>query len=158
MDLGHAIAQAVSRRRSVFEPRSGRVGFMVEKVALGEVFSEYFGFPSQFSFHQLLHTHLSSEAGTIGELVADVPSAFSLTPPQVTKRNLLCISMLFKTILIHDHVYSAIQILQRNSRTWTWSNNGHTRAARKYCGTIKVFIYLIRLWCKGVRSCDIKLY
>jgi hypothetical protein len=31
--------------------------FVVDKVALGQVFSEYFGFPCQFSFHQLLHNH-----------------------------------------------------------------------------------------------------
>jgi hypothetical protein len=45
------------------------VGFVVDKVALGKVFSEYFGFPSQSSFHQLLdnHPHLSSWAGTIGQ-------------------------------------------------------------------------------------------
>jgi hypothetical protein len=60
---------------------------MVDKVALGQVFSEYFGFPCQFSFHQMLHTdHLSSEAGTIGQVVADVPSGLSLTPPQETKK------------------------------------------------------------------------
>jgi hypothetical protein len=28
--------------------------FVVDKVALGQVFSEYFGFPCQISFHQLL--------------------------------------------------------------------------------------------------------
>jgi hypothetical protein len=35
--------------------------FVVDKVALGQVFSEYFGFPCQISFHQLLrnHPHLS---------------------------------------------------------------------------------------------------
>jgi hypothetical protein len=33
------------------------VGFVVDKVALGQVFFEYFGFPCQFSFHRLLHTH-----------------------------------------------------------------------------------------------------
>jgi hypothetical protein len=33
------------------------VEFVVEKVALGQVFSEYFGFPCHFSFHQLLHNH-----------------------------------------------------------------------------------------------------
>jgi hypothetical protein len=44
--MGHAIA-----RRPGFDPRSGRVGFVVDKVALGKVFSEYFGFPCQFSFH-----------------------------------------------------------------------------------------------------------
>jgi hypothetical protein len=45
------------------------VGFVVDKVALGQVFSEYFGFPFQSSFHQLLHNHphLSSGAGTIGQ-------------------------------------------------------------------------------------------
>jgi hypothetical protein len=41
------------------------VGFVVDKVALGQVFSEFFGFPCQFSFHQLLHNHRSSWAGTI---------------------------------------------------------------------------------------------
>jgi hypothetical protein len=41
----------------------------VDKVALGQVFSEYFGFPCQSSFHKLLHNHphLSSGAGTIGQ-------------------------------------------------------------------------------------------
>jgi hypothetical protein len=35
------------------------VGFVVDKMALGQVFSEYFGFPCQFSFHQLLHNHIT---------------------------------------------------------------------------------------------------
>jgi hypothetical protein len=34
-----------------------KVGFVVDKVALGQVFSENFGFPCQSSFHQLLHHH-----------------------------------------------------------------------------------------------------
>jgi hypothetical protein len=55
----------------------------MNEVALGQVFSEYFGFPYQFLFHRLLHIHhLSSGAGTTGKLVADVPSGLSLTPPQ----------------------------------------------------------------------------
>jgi hypothetical protein len=33
-----------------FDPRSGHVGFVVDKVALGRVFSEYFGLPCKFSF------------------------------------------------------------------------------------------------------------
>jgi hypothetical protein len=32
----------------------------MDKVALGQVFSEHTGFPCQFSFHRLLHTHLLS--------------------------------------------------------------------------------------------------
>jgi hypothetical protein len=61
------------------------VGFVVDKVALGQVFSKYFGFPCKFSFHRLLHTHhhLSSGAGKIGQLVADVSSALSLTPLRI---------------------------------------------------------------------------
>jgi hypothetical protein len=71
----------------VFKLRSGYVGFVVDKVTLGQVFSEYFGFSCQFSFHRLLYTHhVSFAAGTIGQLVADVPSGLSLTPPQGTKK------------------------------------------------------------------------
>jgi hypothetical protein len=33
------------------------VGFVVDKVALGQVFSEYFCFLCKFSFHRLLHIH-----------------------------------------------------------------------------------------------------
>jgi hypothetical protein len=52
-----------------FEPGSGLVGFVVDKVALGQVFSEYFGFPCQSSFYQLFHNHphLSSAVCTIGQ-------------------------------------------------------------------------------------------
>jgi hypothetical protein len=60
------------------------MGFVVNKVGLGQVFSEYFGFPCQFAFHRLLqnnnnnhhhhhHHHLSSGAGT----VTAVPSGVS---------------------------------------------------------------------------------
>jgi hypothetical protein len=64
---------------------------MVDKVALGKVFSEYFGFPFQFSLHRLLHTyHMSSGAGTIGQLVADVPSGLRLTPTQEKKPLSVC--------------------------------------------------------------------
>jgi hypothetical protein len=60
---------------------------MVGKVALEQVFSEYFGFPCQFSSYLLLQTHhISFGAGTIGQLVAEEPSGLSLTPPQETKK------------------------------------------------------------------------
>jgi hypothetical protein len=56
------------KRRKHTLSRSAHVGFVVEKVALGQVFSEYFGFPCQSSSHQLLHNHhRSSGAGTIGQ-------------------------------------------------------------------------------------------
>jgi hypothetical protein len=51
---GRVIGQAVSRwfntARSRFEPGSGHVGFLMDKVELGQVFSEYFGFHCQSSF------------------------------------------------------------------------------------------------------------
>jgi hypothetical protein len=60
--------------------------FVVEKVALGQVSSEYFGFPCQFSFHRLLHAqHLLCGVGTGGQFVAGVPSGLSLKPPQEIK-------------------------------------------------------------------------
>jgi hypothetical protein len=66
------------------------VGFVVDKVALGQVFSKYFDFPCH-SFHQPPHTlhHPSSGAGTLGQMVADVPSGLThLTPAQEEKGNL----------------------------------------------------------------------
>jgi hypothetical protein len=55
-------------------------------MALGQVFSEYFGFPSQFSFHHTYHlsSGAGSGAGTIGQLVVDVPSGLKSHP---TPRN-----------------------------------------------------------------------
>jgi hypothetical protein len=73
-----------SPRRSGFEPKAGLAGFVVDKVALGQVFLEYFSFPCQFSFHRLLHTHHLSGVGTIGQLVADIPSGLKSHP---TPRN-----------------------------------------------------------------------
>jgi hypothetical protein len=51
-------------------------------VALEQIFSEYFDFPCQFSFHRLFHTYhlLSSGAGTTGQTVPNVSSGLSLTP------------------------------------------------------------------------------
>jgi hypothetical protein len=82
---GRAVAQAVSRwlpiARARVRVRAEHVGFVVDKVALGKVFSEYFGFPCQSSFHQFLHHHNHPGAGTVGILVAAVPSGPNWTPP-----------------------------------------------------------------------------
>jgi hypothetical protein len=90
-NVGRAKAQTVSRwlptAAARFDPGSGQVGFVVDKVALGQVLSKYFGFPCQSSFHQLLHNHphLSSGAGTIGQ---KWPQYKRLSPtPLALKRN-----------------------------------------------------------------------
>jgi hypothetical protein len=75
------------------------VGFVVDKVALGQVFSEYFGFPCQFSFHQILHHHNHPGQATIGQSVTAVPSGPSWNPPptkRITKKSqlsFLCIAV-----------------------------------------------------------------
>jgi hypothetical protein len=50
-----AVAQVVSRwlltAAARVRARLCHVGFLVDKVVLGQVFSEYFGFPCQSSFH-----------------------------------------------------------------------------------------------------------
>jgi hypothetical protein len=40
------------RRRHVFDPGSAYVGFVVDKVALGQGFPEYFGLPQPISFRR----------------------------------------------------------------------------------------------------------
>jgi hypothetical protein len=61
------------------------VGFVADIIALTKVFYQYFAFPCQFSFRRMLHTDKSSitrGGGVIGQLMAGVPSGFSLTPLQ----------------------------------------------------------------------------
>jgi hypothetical protein len=67
---------------------SSHVEFVVDKVALGQVYTGYFGFPCQFSSHRLLHIHhhLSSGASPIGQTVADVPSGVTLNQTHEIKK------------------------------------------------------------------------
>jgi hypothetical protein len=37
----------------------------MDKVALGQVFSKYFGFPCQSSFHQFLHITITYHPGLV---------------------------------------------------------------------------------------------
>jgi hypothetical protein len=39
--------------------------FVVDKVALGQVFSEYFGIPCQSSFYQILHHQNHNHPGQV---------------------------------------------------------------------------------------------
>jgi hypothetical protein len=66
------LVTAFPPRRTGFDPRSSHVGFVVDKLALTKVFSEHFAFLFRSSFYQILHTYLSSGAGIIGQLVANL--------------------------------------------------------------------------------------
>jgi hypothetical protein len=76
-------------KRAGFEPGSGHVGFMVDKVALGQVFSECLGFPVN------LHSTSYSTITIIiwgwynRPVVAAVPSGLSLTPLGIIKKGKL---------------------------------------------------------------------
>jgi hypothetical protein len=85
------------------------VGFVVDKVALGQVFSEYFGFPYQSSFHQLLynHHHLSSGAGTIGQKWPQY-KGLSPTPLAIKK----CYSIAFENIIERKLLHFIFGILE----------------------------------------------
>jgi hypothetical protein len=65
----HFVHHESHTTRPRFEPGPRHVGFVVDKVAFGQVFSENFGFPCRSSFHQFIHNHhhLSSGAGTVGQ-------------------------------------------------------------------------------------------
>jgi hypothetical protein len=54
--LSRAIAVSHRLRTAAVQvrARSGHVGFVMDTVALGQVFSEYFGFPCLSSFNQIL--------------------------------------------------------------------------------------------------------
>jgi hypothetical protein len=80
------VIQAVSRWLPTAGPRVRvRLGFVVDKLELGQVLSEYFGFLCN-SFHLQLHNHHpSSGAGTIGQILADLPSGPVSPHPQKIK-------------------------------------------------------------------------
>jgi hypothetical protein len=43
-----------------FMPRSAHVGFVVDRVASGQVLPKFFGFPLSESFYCMLHIHILS--------------------------------------------------------------------------------------------------
>jgi hypothetical protein len=78
--IGRATDQAASRRHPTaaarVRARKGHVEFVVDNLALGQVFSDYFILSCQSSFHQILHPN--NHPGQV-QLVADVPSGPSWT-------------------------------------------------------------------------------
>jgi hypothetical protein len=53
----HAVSRWLPTAAARVRARSVHVRFVVDKVGVGQVFSEYFGFPYQSSLHQILHPH-----------------------------------------------------------------------------------------------------
>jgi hypothetical protein len=102
------------------------VGFMVDKVALGQVSSGYFGFPCQLSFHQMIHAYLSSGAGTTGQLVTDVPSSLTLIPPHESKLNYtrhFILSRLFSWVVRSHEIRILHSLVAVVASTWSVCSN-----------------------------------
>jgi hypothetical protein len=87
---GRAIAHTVSRRL----PTAVRVWAQLTSCGIyGRQSGICAGFPCKFLFHRLLqiHHHLLSRAGSIGQLVAHVPSVLSFSPSKESSSNGICI-------------------------------------------------------------------
>jgi hypothetical protein len=81
-----AVSCRLSTAMALVRSRVSICGICGAQSDIGQVVSEYFGFPCQFSFHLLLHTHhLLSGADTVARIVTDIPSGLSRTPPQEAK-------------------------------------------------------------------------
>jgi hypothetical protein len=123
---GCAIAQAVSR---LLPTVAARVQTQVwscgvlwwTKVALGQVFSENFGFPCQSTFHLLFHNHLHYLRGWHNKPgVAIVSIASQTPPPQKFIHKKVCVvslhwffslfvrvylSLLYASISLTEHIF-----------------------------------------------------
>jgi hypothetical protein len=105
-------------------------------VALGQVFSDYFGFPWQLSYHQFLHHHNHPGAAKIGILVAATPSEPNLTPYQFIILLLFIITANgfslggSDTTIEHNkqitHFTQNNTTIKRNTAHKTTNNKGHT--------------------------------
>jgi hypothetical protein len=77
-------------RQPGFEPRSGHVGFVMDKRALGQVLPVYFCFFCH-SFQRMVHTQhlISSGVHTLSQIVADVPGWLNVTSLQEKEEDML---------------------------------------------------------------------
>jgi hypothetical protein len=113
---GRTIAEAVSRWLATAAARAHarvwQVGFMVGKMAPGQVFSEYFGFPCQPHFiSPTSPSSQSPETGTVDQYMAAVPRGHPVwTPPPTIwiKKKWLT----FILIIIHGKFFNIFECSQ----------------------------------------------
>jgi hypothetical protein len=109
IDLSHDgrdIAQADNRCLPTSAARvcaqSVHVGFVVDGVTLGQIFCKYFRFSLPIIFPPISPLSYSPGAGTIGQLVADVPSGPSGIPCPTIR--------FFKRKSIQRYIYSGLPV------------------------------------------------
>jgi hypothetical protein len=112
---GRAIAQAVSRRLPTAAARvraqARSCGICGGQSCMGAGFLRVLRFPLPILIPPTAppHHHLSSEAGTVGQIVADVPSGLSVTPNHETKRKSVYVYKIIKINLeSHPHLKQEI--------------------------------------------------
>jgi hypothetical protein len=135
-----AIAQAVNCRLPTASARvrsqSRLCGICGEQSGTGAGFILVLYFPWEFSFHQMLHTHLSSGPGTTGILVAGAPSGLmSVSPHEFKEKTKIWIRV--------------IDLLNRNDYFHSiWRNNSHLYTTQNSCQHIWYLTFIYRTPCR----------
>jgi hypothetical protein len=133
------ISQVVSRWLPTAVIRGSSLGlvmwdFVVDKVALGQVFSEYFGLPCQSSFHHLLQKSSSSiiwglynrpEVATVPRNLAG-PGTWAVPrdlvpPPPIIKRNYVDFEVLAAVVMKISVFWDIILCSSLRNFHWTSS-------------------------------------
>jgi hypothetical protein len=110
--ISHAVRSRIPTAAARVRTQVSSCGICGGLIGTEADFLRVLRFPLPFSFYRLLHTHhLSSGAGTIGQLVADVQSGHSLTLRHETKKQkLACSSLSYDSIssFVSPHLYCRI--------------------------------------------------
>jgi hypothetical protein len=89
MAEGRAIAQAVSRwlptAAARVRARVWQVGFVVDKMALGQIFSEYFGFPT--NLHSTKFSIITITRGRYDRLLSGRRAEWTMQKSMAVMRN-----------------------------------------------------------------------
>jgi hypothetical protein len=151
MYVGRAIAQTVNRwfptAESRFEPGSGQVRFVVDKVVLGQIFSEHFRFPCNLystNFSILTQPHGTS---TISGRHAEW-TQFRLKLPlcELKKKWNVCykasifIILSSKICVLREHKLGKIYELARFSKLWVQSEKVGSEVRSKMLWRINPFL------------------
>jgi hypothetical protein len=115
---------------------SGQVRFVVDKVALGQVFSEYFGFPCQSSFHQILHPHNHPGQVRLASGRRAKWTQFGLHPPPCVnlKKKHWMVTLTMLVVLIHS---------QRDNNVAFFYLMGFTSVTLWFISLYTVFVNLL---------------
>jgi hypothetical protein len=106
-----------------------------------QVSTEHFGIPCQFSFHEIVHMYLLSDANTIGQLLTDVPTGSSHpTPPYTTKLSTIYCALLLqwrRTLLDEVNQFADQLISQDSSSRWAVEVNTCQVASAEVLRTVE---------------------